>query len=533
MTNLSLTYINNITYNKNNAPIETEISLLVLSDGTNEGILMNSMSELFDNLSELCSIAPIRVFVYDLKNFFSYAFYEIKKQGIEKSLKGFDSRKRKKKLPRAYYVQGKSLDINVFQLRLDKYYVDFIGLNKYKIPEDFNLLDFGNALEKIYPDIFTFSSIPSYAAFKFTSNIYKFRERYPEMDLESEEYKAFDSLRHIDYGGFGGAMYNDMSEEKVFKNCVKYDRNSMYPSILYFERLPLGHGKHITDINQEYEKDTNIRFYHIQNLRGELPMNVIGGAGREDAIVLSDIWLYDFMLDTILKYATSIDSIDVIEAYEYETANISKFAMKYINDLFNNKNKFKEEFGADSAEAIITKLILNSIYGKFGQKPNTCIYDYYIDGDGYIRSEHQNIKQELPKYTYLPLAVFIVQKGWQIMTTIGNRIGAEHVHYIDTDCFIIDNEPRGRAIIERPTAAWCGKGKGLGRWKLEAEIEELSIKGIKQYAYITKDGKFEEANCGGGKHNSYDGINTFNATTEIREQLFIKGGAIYVNSKRG
>jgi hypothetical protein len=158
----------------------------------------------------------------------------------------------------------------------------------------------------------------------------------------------------------------------------------------------------------------------------------------------------------------------------------------YCMELYSERKQQKEN--GDSTEEI-TKIYLNSLYGKFGQRD----FDDKIisveeaneifgnKGEMFETFEYQG--REMARYSTEPmrsksnilsLASYVTSYARSVIYDYYRKVGFENVYYSDTDSLITS--------VELPTS------KNLGEMKLEHKIEYAKFYGRKDY-YIIAEGK--------------------------------------------
>lgn len=155
---------------------------------------------------------------------------------------------------------------------------------------------------------------------------------------------------------FGGTteVYRPKGE-----NIFHYDINSFYPFVMHHYDMPIGMPKWSKNINL----DNDFGFFRckikVTNL--EIPIleyrkdgNLICPIGEWEGIYFSEE----------LKYAKSIGyEIEILDGFIFKKQRIFT---NYINDYFNKKYHAEKK----TYQYYFYKLLLNSIYGRFGIKKN-------------------------------------------------------------------------------------------------------------------------------------------------------------------
>lgn len=282
---------------------------------------------------------------------------------------------------------------------------------------------------------------------------------FPQLDVEFlEKYR-------LAYRG-GRSQVNPIYEGKVLYNVNRFDINSMYPHVMRNMELPVGKPiKCTTRGNYKFE------LYEIDIIfklkEGHLPCllrkNVMFGEGsyyiQSDGLERLCISNIDYEL---LERHYDIDVVQFLEIWGFRTTtNIFKSYIDYWYDI-KSRNK--------GAKRMVAKLMLNSLYGKFGSR---CIGKSkipYLDEDGVLCMKTTE-EQEMKKY-YLPIAIAIVSHAHKLIDDGIMATTVDKFVYCDTDSIhTLGSLPSD--VIDN---------KELGKFKLEGS--ELKSKYIRQKTYV-------------------------------------------------
>ena len=221
---------------------------------------------------------------------------------------------------------------------------------------------------------------------------------------------------------------------EIFKPVLEkgycYDFNSLYPSVMLFEPAPAGFYHNVQKRNKNkigfYDADVYVPNLLIPPLPLRFKNKLLFPTGN-------------------FSGAFSGIELDLLErmAGKYIIKNGIEFTKKvylfkgYVNKFYKLKNEMKE---SNPAMSYISKLMLNSLYGKFGQRrENVSLYlnpesDKEMD---FLYDEELNIfakktistsKHILP-YISAHITALARIKLYEVFL----RIGFENVYYCDTD----------------------------------------------------------------------------------------------------
>lgn len=268
-------------------------------------------------------------------------------------------------------------------------------------------------------------------------------ENYSKWFPELEPYVDRDC--RLSYKG-GWTYLNPKYKNKIIGRGRVYDVNSMYPWAMKYCKLP--YGKPVR-YEGEYKKSSIYDLY-IQELECEFELK----PGKYPSIQLKNSMFYsetEYIEKSVEPTTLILTSVDLELFFEcYNAHNItyeggyafkSKMGMftEYIDYWFNEKSKAKEE--GNAGMTVIAKLMLNSLYGKFGARPDGKSKIPYLD-EGSNKVKYQLSEREKRKPGYVPVATFITSYCRDKIIRSANLCGERFV-YADTDSLHIigDEEP--------------------------------------------------------------------------------------------
>ena len=194
---------------------------------------------------------------------------------------------------------------------------------------------------------------------------------------------------------------------------------------------------------------------------------------------------------------------EVLKGYKFQKDNIFR---SYVERLYTIRTKYDK----NDPMNLIAKLLMNSLYGKFGMKSESSIVTVYdsrnsIDREivtklleespeliqDHIRIGHHLLLQTSAKhYQYdqkeemyhgldvnVAIASLITASARVLMSNVKNDPDMK-VYYTDTDSIVTDT-PLPKHLV----------GGGLGQFKLEYEIKKAVFLAPKVYGIVTTDGK--------------------------------------------
>lgn len=263
----------------------------------------------------------------------------------------------------------------------------------------------------------------------------------------------------------GRSQVNPLYARKILSNVKRFDINSMYPSIMRNKPLPYGTPVKIDKIGQY-----NFELYKI-NVSFSLKIGHLPTLLKKGGMVYDDTY-YINTEDIETIYISSLDYrlllkhydiyyIEFEEMWGFNTA-VGLFK-KYIDYWYEIKKREK------GCKKMIAKLMLNSLYGKFGTKPkcDSKIPNLGEDGLQFLKVEDENTRN-----FYLPVAIAITSWAHVLIDDAICETGIENFVYCDTDSVHTLGDLPDYMIDQTE----------LGKFKLEAT--EIKSKYVRQKTYV-------------------------------------------------
>jgi len=210
-------------------------------------------------------------------------------------------------------------------------------------------------------------------------------------------------------------------------------------------------------------------------------------------------WIYSAEMDNAIKYGYQFQ---ILKGYQFEKAFIFK---EYVDKMYN----LRLEYEKGHAMNLIAKLLMNSLYGKFGMKLESTIIEMFdtscetenaifkdlLDVYGetikdFITIDNHilTVRNSLMNFKYnenedmfhgldinIAIASAITSGARMWMSTLKNN-PLFNLYYSDTDSIVIDRKLPDFLV-----------GKELGKFKLEYTIKRAVFLAPKVYAFITTE----------------------------------------------
>ena len=316
----------------------------------------------------------------------------------------------------------------------------------------------------------------------------------------------------------GRTQVNPYYQEKILHNVRRYDINSMYPSIMHNEELPYGH-----PIKCEAPGYYNFELYkiniaftlkegHLPTLLKKASVYALDDSYYVETEGVETLWVSNIDFE-LLERHYNIYYLEFIEIYGFRTTTL--LFKGYVNKWYARKSK---DYGA---KKVVDKLMLNSLYGKFGSKNSGYHKIPYLNEEGVVKYKHSEV-EEMKKY-YLPIAIAITSYAHKYIDDGIIRAGIENFVYCDTDSVhTLGTLPEDMV-----------DNKELGKFKLEG-IESKS-KYIRQKTYVYKEKDEIVITCAGMSQDMKDNVIAQHGDKifDIFKRGFITGGKLLPKRVKG
>lgn len=303
----------------------------------------------------------------------------------------------------------------------------------------------------------------------------------------------------------GGFTYlNPKFKGKTIGNGIVLDVNSLYPAMMYKNYLPFGtpiffQGKYEEDVL--YPLYTQMFRCQFELKKGKIPTIQIKGS----MFFKGNEYLESSNDEEVVLCLNSVDLELFLEHYDvYNMEYISGWKFQATQGLFKDyidkwsQNKIKAKEEGNHGLYLISKLFLNSLYGKFGTDTKVVSKIPYLD-EKTDTVKYRESEPEKKDGIYIAMASFITSYARRLTITSAQTImdnynsGKSKIQFVyaDTDslhCVSPDFElPEGLEIHPTDLGAWdfemkFKRGKYL-RQKCYMEDEIISEddyqKGIK------------------------------------------------------
>lgn len=342
-------------------------------------------------------------------------------------------------------------------------------------------------LEKMFAEGLNKMTIGSDAMSDFKSRCKRFRSVFPLLKLPIDH-----EIRQSYKGGF--TYLNPVWEEKETGSGIVFDVNSMYPAKMRYEMLPFGTPM---QFEGKYEYDP-VRPLYVQKLtcvfdikKGKIPSIQIKNSmsfmpnkyiessnGELVTLTLCSPDLELFFKHYDVKYITWHGGWKFMATTGLFTSYIEYWTNKKIQ---SKKDDNKSMYA-------ISKLMLNSLYGKFGLNPVGRKKTPYIDEEGIVK--YAIGKKEERKPVYIPVATFITAYARKYIIESSQAIRDYSLKKYGVDCYVYSDTDSIHCLLSEDDVQELSKileidDYKLGAWKLESKF--IRGKYLHQKCYIEQD----------------------------------------------
>lgn len=305
-----------------------------------------------------------------------------------------------------------------------------------------------------------------------------------------------EAYQYIGLSNIGG--FTSFNENEKIYRCKEdeeiryFDMNSMYPTVIT-EGIPWKPLLNNPPVDTPYTTWKLISVYDIKwnSLMDFNKTQLIPGekTTKPDSPKPTKLYVTQEYLDLMKKYTSVLDIKEYHTVYQEKT----KCFKKFVEDLYRKRVLLKRELkqlkeqprtheNLSRIEQLSNqqtgiKIVLNSLYGKFCEKPhhNRCFYSNLSDFK-YVRYPIDN-----PKYRSILSGAYIiyearlklldkiikcVEQGWKVL-------------YADTDSVIfVCPKSADHTIVFGTDEGW------LGQWKLEGKFNIFVNNGVKKKYFL-------------------------------------------------
>lgn len=327
----------------------------------------------------------------------------------------------------------------------------------------------------------------------------KFNELFPVLPYIIDQ-----DIRQAYKGGF--TYLNDIYKEVDVSEGEVLDVNSLYPSRMRYELLPVGHAIPY-DGRYEYDKDYPL-YIQMITCSFEIKENMIPTIQIKGSYFLDNEYLKSSNGDIVCLVLSNIDLELFLEHYNvYDLEYIRGYKFKGMHGLFDDyidkwtERKIKATKEGNKGQRALAKLMLNSLYGKFATGKEIQSKIPYLDEDGLIKFNLSDI--EMVDGLYLPIGIFITAYARNITIRTSQAIKSYSIEKYGKDLYCYSDTDSVHTLlpIEELTKFCEIDDVKLGAWKHESHFTKARF--IRQKCYLEEIDGEVKITCAGMPPSCY------------------------------
>ena len=302
-----------------------------------------------------------------------------------------------------------------------------------------------------------------------------YNSKFPQ--LESEDKRAL----HDAY--IGGFM---LAREGRYGRSIDIDCNSMYPSILHDGWLPFGLPE---AYEGRYEEDEDMPL-HCDELTFRAELKPDGYPFLIDDRSMYGLNRLTSTRGYVTRVLTDVDQALLMENYNvtiYRHVRGWKFRRSkgFFSSFVDDWSALKQR--STGGERQMAKLVMNALVGKMASLPKGVAMLPSSDDGVTLRWDVVKRGESNLKTDYLPVPIWVNAYARRRLIDVCHA-NADRLLYANTDgCILRGWEPAESCDIH-PTE--------LGRWKIAARYEKLTILGVNRYQGWRDDGQVDVCMAG-------------------------------------
>ena len=312
-----------------------------------------------------------------------------------------------------------------------------------------------------------------------------------------------------------------------FNDVISFDVNSLYPSVMYENPMPIGEGKIYSSV-EEGRKDNRHLFIVVAFVQyAKVRSGMHSFIGNNSGFTYARKYSYDDELENKMIYLW-LDEFNLFKlVYDAQYVIHKVVGWKKANNVFKDyidRWYDVKKNAKNDVERSLAKLMLNSLYGKFGMNDSRITKLPVAIDDKIIYHTMENNTT----YYYKEVASYITSKARCKLASFMNRCG-DNFLYCDTDSvyYIGHDIPElFKDVVD---------SKKLGYWKYEGHYTRFKALKAKCYLKQLDDGTIERRIAGCPKEcaeliNFDNFAPNLKLTNAKRCKKKVKGGIVIGNT---
>lgn len=310
-----------------------------------------------------------------------------------------------------------------------------------------------------------------------------------------DENEEINEIIRKSYRG-GITKVNEKYKEVDFDDVISFDVNSLYPSVMYDNPMPIGMGKIYNSIKECIEDKRYLYLVVVCVQKAKVREGFHSFIGENAGFSYSRKYEYRDELKNVVLYLWKNEFQLFKRIYSFKGVISKVIGYKVAFNVFKDyiDRWIEVKINAKTpAERQLAKLMLNSLYGKFGMNDSRVTkIPNGISSDGRITYDYVDTTSV---YYDKKVASYITSCARVKYATMMNLCGDDFI-YGDTDSLYI----RGHNIP--PYFDGCVDDKKLGYWKYEGHYTHFRALKAKCYLKQYDNGEIDRKICGCPKNAS-------------------------------
>ena len=395
---------------------------------------------------------------------------------------------------------AKDFDLPIRKLELDYNEKREIGhvLTPHEIDYIRNDVEImARALEILFDNQLNKITIASNALSSYKELNKNFDTYFPKLEFVEDQ-----EIRKSYRGGF--TYLNPIYKDMLVGSGLVLDVNSLYPSVMKYEKLPYGKPEYFVG---QYKEDKLYPLY-VQTFTCSFELKEVFIPTlqiKNNMSFAPNEYLESSNGDIVTLTMTNIDLELFFKHYNvYDITYDSGYKFRCLTGLFTNyidkwsESKIQAKKEKNGAMYLISKLMLNSLYGKFGLNPKVRSKSVALSEDDIVI--YPMNEEEVRDALYIPVATFItayarrktITTSQKIKEYSKNKYGKDLYVYSDTDsihCLFETELDENKNIIFKNDKELYEildiDDYKLGYWKLESTFTKAKF--LRQKCYIEQN----------------------------------------------
>lgn len=435
--------------------------------------------------------------ISDMGQFYSIVIYFEKGNKKVKKVTFFDSLKI---IPFSVDTIAKSFGLEISKLSIDYNKPRKKGHILTKEEKEYiknDVLIIAQALNLLFNEELDRMTQGSNALFDFKKMIKqsKWERFFPELEYELDK-----NLRNSYKGGF--TYLSPEFTEKDIENVVNLDVNSLYPSVMFSKKLPVGEpiffeGKY---------KDDKVYDLYIQKITCsfELKKNKIPTIQiKNSKSFMANEYLISSENEIICLTLTNVDLKLFLEQYNvYDLEYICGWKFKSMNGIFTDyinkwiKVKNEATINKNKGKRTLAKLMLNALYGKFATSLDCQSKIPYLDEINEI-VHYSLTEKDRKKGLYIPIGCFITAYAREKTITTSQAIMDYSIKKYGKNLYVYSDTDSIKTLLPiEELKQFCEIDDiKLGAWKFEGIAQKARF--VRQKCYLEIIDNEYQVTCAG------------------------------------